>query len=111
MSEEIKNNENEKETCLCKNKAFRKFVLIATGTFVGVFCALSLFAALHKPPIMPPAPFGDPMMQPRPCHCQHYKQRDFREHRIERGDKDFRDGCHNKQFKGDFHKQPPQKAE
>ena len=53
------NQENEKNTeCFCKNESFRKFLIVAFGTFVGAFCALSLFSALHKPP-MPPMP---PMM-------------------------------------------------
>lgn len=111
MSDENQKNELEKETCLCKSKAFRKFILIASGTFVGVFCALSLFAALHKPPVMHPAPFGAPMMQPCPCHCQHYYQRDFKERRCDRGDRPLSDGYHHKQLKGDFQKQPPKKAE
>ena len=85
MTEEIQNVETE--TCICKNKTFRKILVIATGTFVGVFCALSLFAALHKPPMMPPAAFGGGFA--RPCHChQHFDRRgDF-----ERGPR------------GDFHK-------
>ena len=87
MTDEIKNVETE--TCLCKNKTFRKILVIATGTFVGVFCALSLFAALHKPPMMHPAAFGGPMVRPCPCHCQShfYRHGDF-----ERGPR------------GDFHK-------
>ena len=61
MSDEVKVIE-EKE-CFCKNKWFRKFLVTAIGTFVGVYGALSLFAAIHKPP-MPPCPmrFGAPMM-------------------------------------------------
>lgn len=55
MSEEIKVT-TDKE-CFCKSKGFRNFLTIALGSFVGVFCALSLFAALHKPP-MPPHAFG-----------------------------------------------------
>ena len=57
-----------KHECICQSKWFRKFLTVAVGSFVGVFCALSLFAALHKPP-MPPCPFSHgPMM--RPCHCK-----------------------------------------
>lgn len=70
-------NENQietvevKPTCFCQSKWFRKFLTTALGTFVGVFCALSLFAALHKPP-MPPCPFAHgPMMRPA-MHCQHH---------------------------------------
>lgn len=52
MSEENK-TEIKEETCncICKSKGFRNFLVIATGSFVGVFCALSLFATLHKPPM------------------------------------------------------------
>lgn len=65
MTEEM--NVEVKETkcnCLCQSEEFRKFVVVALGSFVGVFCALSLFAALHKPPKMcPPCYFRGPMMQ------------------------------------------------
>ena len=60
MSEEIKTVEKEEKTCcvcnLIKCESCRKFLIVALGTFVGGFCALSLFAALHKPPMM-----GHPM--------------------------------------------------
>ena len=49
MSEE----NSSKEECLCKRKEFKGFLVVAFGSFVGVFCALSLFCALHKP-AMPP---------------------------------------------------------
>lgn len=72
MTDENKIETKEECKCFCQSKGFRKFVVIATGTFVGVFCALSLFAALHKPP-MPPCPCGvQPMMRPpmaAPCPC------------------------------------------
>ena len=76
MSEE--NNvevREEKCNCFCHSKGFRKFLVVALGSFVGVFCALSLFAALHKPPVPAPMPFGGPMMRPpmhRPCHCDRF---------------------------------------
>jgi len=63
MSDEIKTEEKECK-CFCKSKGFRNFVTIALGTFVGVYCALSLFAALHRPPMMPPNAFG-PNFGPR----------------------------------------------
>ena len=60
-----------RETCFCQSKIFKKFLTIALGTFVAVFCALSLFSALHKPP-MPACPFAKgPMMRPA-MHCHHY---------------------------------------
>jgi hypothetical protein len=80
MTEEIKVTEVKNE-CFCKSKGFRKFLTTALGTFVGVFCALSLFAALHKPP-MPPCPFGHgPMMRPA-MHCHHHH---FNHHRGPKG--------------------------
>ena len=57
MSDEIKIT--EEKTCFCQSKGFRKFLIVATGTFVGAFLALSLFAALHRPP----------MPAPMPCPC------------------------------------------
>jgi len=47
MTEEIKTEENTK-TCECKKRLKDVFV-IALGSFVGVYCALSLFGALHRP--------------------------------------------------------------
>ena len=45
--EETKNTECQQE-CFCK-KRFKDALVIAIGSFVGVYCALSLFAALHRP--------------------------------------------------------------
>ena len=64
MSDEIKETEVKECNCFCHSKGFRKFLTIALGTFVGVFCALSLFAALHKPPMPMPYPCA------RPCPIQ-----------------------------------------
>ena len=58
MSEEIKTIEEKKCNCICQSEYFKKFSCIALGTFVGGFCALNLFAALHKPPMMPMMPMG-----------------------------------------------------
>lgn len=71
--------------CICQSKGFRNFVVVATGTFVGAFCALSLFAALHKPPM------------PMPCHPGFYKMRPpvMQPHHFDR---------HHKAPRGDFHK-------
>ena len=54
MSEENKIVEEKK--CICQNETFRKILTIAVGTFIGVYCALSLFTAIHRPPMMPPMP-------------------------------------------------------
>ena len=58
MTEEVKVTEEKECKCFCKSEGFRKFLTIALGTFVGFYCALSLFAALHRPPMMPPHAFG-----------------------------------------------------
>ena len=90
MSEEQKMDEqkNNECKCFCHSKGFRRFVTIALGTFVGVYCALSLFAALHRPP-MPPQVF---MPCNRPCPAIQYNY-------------------HNKADKPDFHgKGHPQPA-
>ena len=55
MSEETKITQEEQQ-CFCKSKCFKKFLTVALGTFVGGFCAISLFAALNKPPMMPMMP-------------------------------------------------------
>ena len=58
MTEEQKTTEEKECKCFCKSKEFKGFITIALGTFVGFYCALSLFAALHRPPMMPPHAFG-----------------------------------------------------
>ena len=91
MSDEIKitnnNDDNRHETkCLCQSKGFRKFLIIALGTFVGVYSALCLFAALHRPPMMPPCAFGRyaGMGIEQPCpykvmHHHHFKNHERQE--------------------------------
>ena len=64
LSDEIKIEEEKKCNCFCHSKGFRKFLVVAAGTFVGVYLALSLFAAIHKPPMPVPMPM------PAPCPCQ-----------------------------------------
>ena len=55
MSDENKNLElkevKEEKKCICQSEEFKKFLIVTFGSFVGVFLALSLFAALHKPPM------------------------------------------------------------
>ena len=89
MSNENHNVEvkEEKCNCFCHSKEFKKFLLIATGSFVGVFFALSLFAALHKPPM--PAPY------PCDCHGGYHSMMKY----PPRFDRDI---CGNK---GKFHKE------
>lgn len=67
MSEENK-IEVKEETCkcFCKSEWFKKFLTKTLAVFIGTFSALSLFAALHKPPMIKHVPYG----MNRPCHCQ-----------------------------------------
>ena len=90
-----------KQECFCQSKWFKNFLTTAVGTFVGVFCALSLFAALHKPPV-PPCPFAKgPMMRPA-MHCHHHYAKFDRGHR----------GHFYKKFeKQNFDKKPPVRVE
>ena len=66
----------EKCNCLCHSKGFRKFLVIATGTFVGVYCALCLFTAIHRPPMPAPCPCGCPMMRPPVAHPADFARMD-----------------------------------
>lgn len=93
MSDEIKVAKEEKEhKCLCQNENFRKFVVITAGSFTGVFLALSLFAALHKPPVfIQPSPF----MHHRQCPIQ--MMRDFNK----------QDGFNRDDFNKHFDKKAP----
>ena len=80
MSDENKTVTEHK--CLCQHEGFRKFIIIALGSFTGVFCALSLFAALHKPPMMVPVPCGG-YMRPCPMKFEHMRKfENFDRHRI-----------------------------
>ena len=75
----------EKCNCICQSKFFKKFLVIALGSFVGVFCALSLFAALHRPPVAP-CPFHRPIMRPPIAYQHHFKgcgMHNFSKQRIE----------------------------
>jgi len=77
MTDENKNEiKKENVGCFCKSEWFKKFLTKALAVFVGTYCALSLFAALHRPP-MPPCPFANGHMK-RPCHhkMHHYKNFD-----------------------------------
>ena len=93
MSEEINvtNNyeeKNQEHKCICQSKGFKKFLIIALGTFVGVYCALCLFAAIHRPPIMAPGMMygGYPMPGiARPCPCKTMHHHHFKEENINKG--------------------------
>ena len=75
-------NENRIETvevkneCFCKSIWFKKFLTKTLAVFIGVYTALSLFAALHKPP-MPPCPYAKgPMMRSAMHHHHHFYKQD-----------------------------------
>ncbi len=74
MSDEIKHADHE---CICKSHGFKKFLTVALGSFVGVYCALCLFCAIHKPipPIMPPNPYIMPIAgYTAHCDCPCHKK-------------------------------------
>ena len=89
MTEENKIEEEHK--CFCRSKSFKKFLITTCGTFVGVFLALCLFAATHKPPMPAPIP-----MAPCPCAGYHQMIRPYgpppHHHHFDKG------------HRGDFHK-------
>ena len=95
MTNENERIEEVKHECLCQNKGFRNFLVIATGTFVGVFCALSLFAALHKPPMMMPCPCHRMMGHHMPpIEMQNFRGRhhgEFRKHEFKKFHKEMRE--------------------
>lgn len=85
MTEEIKKEEEAKNCCVCelvKCETCRKFLIVTVGTFVGMFCAMSLFFTLHKPPMMMPHAqhfgHGAPMMERPMGHHHHHHH--FRGH-------------------------------
>ena len=90
MSDEQKVTIETKEECkcCCKSKAVRKFLVIALGTFVGVYSALCLFTALHRPMMPPQGPcpaFG--MKHGCPCKMmEHRHHRFIKEFKADRGD-------------------------
>ena len=59
MPEEIK--ETIEQECKCEFcKVVKKILAIAIGTFIGFYCAMSLFFALHRPPMPPCGGFKRP---------------------------------------------------
>ena len=88
MSNEVNCVEKEeKECCVCKLircENCKKFLVVALGTFVGVFCALSLFTAVNKP-MMPPTPHpffnqGAPMIEMTMHRRHHFGEGEFKKH-------------------------------
>ena len=80
-------NENRIETvevkneCFCKSIWFKKFLTKTLAVFIGVYAALSLFTALHKPP-MPPCPYAKGLMMRHAMHSHHH----FNKHERFKGD-------------------------
>lgn len=98
MSEEkIVETEKKECNCFCKSEGFRKFLVTALGTFVGVYMALALFSAIHKPPMPCPCQFMHPAPMQTYGHFKHHG--DFK-----KPDKKFHKEF--KEFKKDT--QPPQ---
>ena len=95
MTEEMNVEKKEKCNCICCSEGFRDFLKIAAGSFAGVFLALTLFAALHKPPMMRCCPFVRPMTPP-PMHYQ-----------FDRGMKRPDGGFHKKFEKPNFNREIP----
>ena len=101
MSEEIKLEENrcDESKCILKSKCFKNFAVISLGSFVGVFCALSLFSALHKPPMMPPM---CPHMMKHHAFHHHMHHKMMKGEHAKKFHKEFK-----KEFKKEFEKQKP----
>ena len=72
MSEENKNVVIETKKCFCESLLFKEFITKTLAVFVGVFCALSLFSALHRPK-MPPCPCIKMMKRPPIHHMYHHR--------------------------------------
>ena len=51
MNEEVKSESKEKE-CFCKSELVQRTIAVTIGSFIGVYLALSLFCAMHRPPMM-----------------------------------------------------------
>ncbi len=74
MTEEQNQEKREQQycKCICHNEFFQRTVAVAIGSFVGVFCAISLFTALHKPPMPCPIRPMHPQMRPPIEHRGHF---------------------------------------
>ena len=95
MTEETNVTEQTENKCFCKSEEFKKFEIITAGTFTGVFLALTLFAALHKPPMIHHVPYGAQFrpMGGCPCHVMHHNRHHM--------------GGMKQRDNGDFQKQGP----
>ncbi len=77
MSDEIKETIEKECECKCEFcKAVKKILAIALGTFIGFYCAMSLFFALHRPP-MPPC---DGFKRPPYSDVQKFEHKKMKNH-------------------------------
>ena len=89
MTEENKIEIKEVKTCFCQSEWFKKFLTKTLAVFIGTFCALSLFSALHHPK-MPPCHYGMIKRPPMVHHYHHFKKfehgprADFHQKKIEK---------------------------
>ena len=78
MSEELK---NEDKKCFCQSKGFKTFLVVALGSFTGVYAALCLYTLMHRPPFLPPAMmgygYGTAAPIAAPCPCRHMHKHHF----------------------------------
>ena len=91
----------KKKCCCCACEIVKKIVIIALGTFIGVYGSLSLFAATHKPNFKK---FKAP---------QHYVMPNPHANQMQKGFHPDKPGMFDSQgpkhFEGDFKKIPPDK--
>ena len=93
MADENKCTEEKKHGCVIECECLRKFLIVALGTFVGVYLALSLFALVHRPQMpcacsKPPIPINQIVIPPHhqavmnPFHNPHknFKHHENRNH-------------------------------
>ena len=92
---DVENNVEIKQECFCQ-KRFKDVLAIAIGSFIGVYCALSLFAAIHKPP----------------CHMMHHHFGPYHmmQWQMMHGKVPNMDKFKHGKFKVDFDKNVPEKA-
>ena len=86
MSDEVKVTEEKECNCFCKSEGFRNFLVISLGTFVGVYSALCLFVALHKPPCHVRGGFCNRAPIAAPMQYRHHKHHFDKGAREDRGE-------------------------
>lgn len=94
MTDENKNLSEikQEEKCFCKSEGVKNFAIVAAGSFVGVFLALSLFTALQRPPMPPMHPMPmqmAPIHRPMPQPMHHHFKGEPRLHELHKFQKHF----------------------